>query len=223
MCVSCVKRMSQAAVLQTPELVEGVVSMGGVRLVSASKSIRDAQQHCAKLYERWADEGCTAEDEVARSCLRRIGGFASELCTGTYTMTELAGEWPTQRDAVSASSVAGRVASLIAQNPRVDVTTIVAIAWTGGEVRIQSSTENTFIFVLGTSLRFPENRVPITRPEAADAARHMLSTANVAHPLIPSILLPRELSVSVARSHAGLRWALLKAHNKTSHSRDTQW
>ena len=53
--------------------------------------------------------------------------------------------------------------------------------------------------------------------EAADAARHMLSTANVAHPLIPSILLPRELSVSVARSHAGLRWALLKAHNTKSH------
>ena len=60
-----IKEMATQEVLSNRDLVRNLLSQSteGSHILTASKSIRDAQQPCTSLYERWAERGCPTQAE----------------------------------------------------------------------------------------------------------------------------------------------------------------
>ena len=106
------------SVLSNHDLVRALLSQSAdaVGLLSTSNAIRQ-DEPCARLLERWADDGCPDEPttEEERRCLDAIGGVDSVFCTGLCSGTLLSPQLALTTFDLSAAALLRKVTELIGQ------------------------------------------------------------------------------------------------------------
>lgn len=140
--------MATQEVLSNRDLVRNLIAQSteGSHLLTASKTIRDAQQPCTTHYEQWAEVGCPTqpESDEERDCLHSLGGLDSAFCQGAFDYTSLDNGWPTTHTDQPSSAVASRVLDLLAEKPTgVDhLITSIALSLGATTVRLQIGSGN---------------------------------------------------------------------------------
>ena len=120
--------MASETVLSNRDLVRHMLSLSrhATPLLAASKGLRLRQAPCAKLFERWAREGCPvepgSEDEV--NCLESIGGHSAAFC-GAYEMIVYPGDidQPSTASEASPQKVANDVLRRFLTKPPIGTST----------------------------------------------------------------------------------------------------
>ena len=132
--------MATQEVLSNRDLVRNLLSQSteGSHILTASKSIRDAQQPCTSLYERWAERGCPRPAEGNElSCLESIGGLDSAFCQGTFEYTILQDGWPMTHTDQAPATVATKVLDLLARPPNANLVTNLSLILGTTTLRLQ--------------------------------------------------------------------------------------
>jgi hypothetical protein len=91
------KMSVEEEVFSNADLARRLIAMGAPEILTASRSIRDAHQPCARFYEGAKVLGCNTRTDEERACLRSIGGAESTLCTGEYHVTSMNKDGPCRR------------------------------------------------------------------------------------------------------------------------------
>ena len=140
-------------VLSNRDLVRNLISQStdGSHLLTASKSIRDAQRPCTSHFEQWAVSGCPTQpqSDVERDCLKSIGGVDSSFCQGTFNYTILEHGWPVGRTEQSSQDIASAVLDMLSVKPAGfdHLTTKVVLTLGTAVVRLQVGGGGNFLIV----------------------------------------------------------------------------
>ena len=133
-------------VLSNRDLVRNLLSQSteASHILTASKSIRDAQQPCTSLYERWAERGCPRQAEGNElSCLQSIGGLESAFCQGSFEYTILQDGWPMTLKDQAPATVATKVLDLLKRPPNANLVTNLSLILGTTTLRLQLGGANT--------------------------------------------------------------------------------
>lgn len=207
------------SVLSNQDLVRALLSQSAdaVGLLSTSNAIRQAEP-CARLLERWADDGCPDEPTTEeRRCLDAIGGVDSVFCTGLFSGTLLSPQLALATFDLSAAALLWKVTSLIGQS-NAAVLTVIRVSFAGARVSLAVAHAGARLLVDDEQgRRFKGYPCNITRAEALQLLALLLTRTGrieLPCPTNPSsaVVVPRQLGIRVTRRYTGEEddWLLLR-------------
>jgi hypothetical protein len=199
-------------VFSNADLARRFISMGAPELLTASRSLRDAHQPCARFYERAKVSGCNPQMDEERACLRSVGGPESTLCTGEYNVTSIKQRQPVSTS-LTAAAMVDTVLALLAERRKPHETIAVTISHKQGSVTIQRG-EMTLLTVRKSSGQ-ARVRCHLTAQQLEDTVHTLFKRIGRTRLTCPanSVEVPRRLTVRVTRRNdlLGQEWALLTA------------
>ena len=221
--------MATEAVLSNRDLVRNLIaqSTDGSHLLTASKTIRDAQQPCTTHYERWAEDGCPAqpESDAERDCLRSLGGLDAAFCQGTFDYTSLDNGWPTTHTSQPSSFVVATVLDLIAEKPTgVDhLTTKIVLILGTTTVRLQMSSSGNIITATNQGWRRRGTRCRPSDEQVRSLLQTILTRTGTIKLPCPDgsqasgeVQVPRSIHIRVARWDEWMEQEWLLFHGQRS-------
>mgnify|MGYP006091575827 CR=1 FL=1 len=215
--------MASASVLSNHDLVRALLSQStdAVGLLSTSNAIRHSEP-CARLLERWANDGCPEEEQATtaeeRRCLEGIGGLDSVFCTGRFSGTQLDPQLALSTLDLSAAALVRKVAALVGQPSGRSVLTLIHVSFAGAHVSLAMGHADARLQVEDEEgRRFKGYPCRITSEEALQLLAALLTRTGRVQlpcPTNPSsaVMVPRRIGIRVTRRFAGEEdeWLLLR-------------
>ena len=211
------------SVLSNQDLVRALLSQSAdaVGLLSTSNAIRQAEP-CARLLERWADDGCPDEPTTEeRRCLDAIGGVDSVFCTGLFSGTLLSPQLALATFDLSAAALLWKVTSLIGQS-NAAVLTVIRVSFAGARVSLAVAHAGARLLVDDEQgRRFKGYPCTISREEALQLLAALLTRAgrvDLPCPTNPTsaIDVPRAIGIRVSRRMDGTgdEWLIMRVRRR---------
>lgn len=214
--------MASASVLSNHDLVRALLSQSAdaVGLLSTSNALRHSEP-CARLLERWANDGCQEEEATTaeeRRCLEGIGGLDSVFCTGRFSGTQLDSQLALSALDLSAAALVRKVAALVGQPSGESVLTLIHVSFAGAHISLAAGHADARLQVEDEEgRRFKGYPCRVTREEAVQLLVALLTRTGRVQlpcPTNPSsaVMVPRRMGIRVTRRFAGEEdeWLLLR-------------